>query len=159
MREVIRRGSGPAVLGIRVAEDGSDGLSREDFDLGVVDVAVAFPGVLAGNDALGEERVRELGQEARVLAVAIVEAEPVGALADRLQADHPGRAGADVGDVETELIDELELAAEVGGLQGQPAKEEAFPLADLRAVHVLVALHVDEAVADLDIRDDLCLDR
>ena len=148
LAEVVGRGSGPLVDVARVAEQRAHDLAGQELERRVVDVARAVPGLLAGNDAVGEERIGEGRKRAVEIRVAPAEGQLEDVRADRLQAELAGGAGADVRAVHVERIEEAE-----GALRRvvEGAQEQSGAVVDLRPVHLVVSGHVDESVAELDV--------
>ena len=148
LAEVVRRGSGPLVDVARVAEQRADDLSGQQLEGRVVDVARAVPGLLAGNDPVGEKRIGEGRKGAVEIRVAPAERQLEDVRADRLQAELAGGAGADVRAVHVERIEEAE-----GALRRvvEGAQEQSGAVVDLRPVHLVVSGHVDKPVAELDV--------
>src|SRR5205823_6174911 len=99
-----RAGSGGAVE--RVSEEWRDLAVREQVDVDVEHVAIAVVRVLAGDDPLAEERVRELRQRAEEIRAAVAEADAVLAGFAGVDAQHARGARADIVRVDAEVFDE-----------------------------------------------------
>ena len=97
------------------------------------------------------EGVREARERAELVEVAVREPEAVGAGAARVEEQGAGGAGPEVGAVDPEVVEDRKAVRFAVGSEVEAAHEKALALVDLRAVGLLAADDVEEAVADLDV--------
>jgi hypothetical protein len=133
----------------RIAEDRRELLVRKDLERRVIDVAHPVVGVLAGNDPVVQKGVGERRQRTVEVRPPPGEREAVGIHLARREADHPRRARSDVGSVEVGVVEDA--VHRTGGVPGEHPQKDAGTVVDLRAVHLLVAGDVHEAIAELEL--------
>jgi hypothetical protein len=113
--------------------------------------------MLAGNDPVVQEGIGERGQGAVEVRPAPGEREAVGIHLAGREAQHPGRARPDVRSVEVGVVEEA--VHRTGGVPGEHPQQNTGTVVDLRAVHLLVAGDVHEAIAELELGQRLLRDR
>jgi hypothetical protein len=151
--DVVSRARRTLVPIERVTDDWRDGAVGQDLHLHVEQIPIAIVGVLARDDSAVEERIGKRRQFAEELHLAVVDPQPIHVRLARLEPEPSGGPGTQVGGVDAQEVDKG--SSDGSGRKSQRAKKKPLTLVDLTPVHVLVAFHIHEPVAELEVERDL----